>query len=240
MTDKMHGESFIGILMLNTTFPRIIGDIGNPDTFEFPVRYRMVEEGTVNRVLDPKGDSTLIEPFVNAARELEREGAAALFTSCGFLAIFHKELVDAVDIPVFSSNLLQVRLARSVIKKTKSIGILTASARSLTRRHFEGAGIEDIPVVVAGMDAAEEFNQEFVEGGKVLNVERCRKEIVSVATELVAEHPDIGALVLECTNMAPFSDAIQQAVKLPIFDVNMLIRYVYSTLVMTRYKSVLS
>lgn len=236
--DNTNTEPFIGILMLNTSFPRIRGDIGNPESFEFPVRYKMVEEGTVGRVLDPKGDSSLIEPFVCAARALEQEGAGALFTSCGFLAIFHRELVEAVTIPVFSSSLLQVRLARSVIQKNRKIGILTASARSLTGRHFAGVGIDDIPTVVAGMDEAAEFNRVFVRGGQALDIGRCRQEMVSVAEGLVNGHPEIGALVLECTNMAPFSDAIQAAVGLPIFDVNMLVRYAYSTLVMTHYQGV--
>jgi hypothetical protein len=33
----------LGIIMLNTRFPRVVGDIGNPSTFAFPVRYQIVD-----------------------------------------------------------------------------------------------------------------------------------------------------------------------------------------------------
>ena len=42
-------EPVVGILMLKTTFPRPPGNIGNPDTWPFPVRYAMVEPATVAR-----------------------------------------------------------------------------------------------------------------------------------------------------------------------------------------------
>ncbi|MEW5724620.1 MAG: aspartate/glutamate racemase family protein [Thermodesulfobacteriota bacterium] len=226
----------IGILMLRTSFPRIPGDIGNASTFPFPVRYKVVEEATADKVLNPEGDPTLLAPFVRAARELEQEGVKAIFTSCGFLAIFHRELVDAVDIPVFSSSLLQVPTACAVIKKTRKVGILSASAGSLTPRHFAGVGLLDPPVLVRGLEGAEEFNSVFIGGKPSLDVARCTREIVDAAKGLVGDHPEIGALVLECTNMAPFSHAIQAAVGLPVFDVVTMIRYAYSTLVQTEYQ----
>ena len=43
--------------------------------------------------------------------------------------------------------------------------------------------------------------------------------------------PDIGAIVLECTNMPPYSEAIQEAIKLPVFDVVTMVNYAYSAFV---------
>ena len=156
------GRVDIGIIMLDTVFPRIPGDIGNPLTFPFPVRYQVVRGASPWRVVK-EADVRLLRPFVEAARSLQNEGVKAIATSCGFLAIFQRELADAVRIPVFSSSLLQVPLARAMIGCDRKVGVLTASAESLTDRHFAGIGLPDIPMVVMGMEDAEEFTAAFIE-----------------------------------------------------------------------------
>ena len=223
------GREAIGIIMLDTVFPRIPGDIGNAGTFPFPVRYKIVRGASPQRVVK-EADSRLLEPFLDAARSLESGGVKAIATSCGFLAIFQRELVDAVDIPVFSSSLLQVPMAQAMINRRRKVGILTASAASLTNRHFAGIGIEDIPVVVMGMEDAEEFTEVFIEGKPALDPEKVRKEMIRAAERMALLHPDIGALVLECTNMPPYAKAVQQVLNVPVFDVVTMVRYIHESL----------
>lgn len=225
-TDK---DPVIGIIMLDTVFPRIPGDVGNPDTFSFPVEYKVVKGADTQRVVID-ADPRLLQPFIEAARGLERRGVKAIGTSCGFLAIFHQELVSAVDIPVFTSSLLQVRFAGEILTKGQKVGILTARSQSLTVRHLIGVGIESCPLSISGMDAAGEFNSVYIGGKKDIDVDKCRREIVTAAEQMVNADPDIGALVLECTNMPPFARAIQDAIGLPVFDVVTMINYAYSSL----------
>ncbi len=223
------GRATIGIIMLDTVFPRIYGDIGNADTFDFPVRYQVVRGASPQRVVK-EADPRLLEPFITAARNLEREGVKAIATSCGFLAIFQQELADAVKIPVLSSSLLQVPLAYALINRRQKVGVLTARAQSLTDRHLAGAGIRDIPLIIMGMEDAEEFTGAFIEGKPSLDPEKVRKEMVDAAQRLVHAHPDIGALVLECTNMPPYAQAVQAVMKIPVFDVVTLVRLVHASL----------
>lgn len=224
-----YGEA-IGIIMLDTSFPRIPGDVGNASTFPFPVRYKIVQDASPQRVVK-EADPKLIQPFIEAAQSLEKAGVKAIATSCGFLAIFQQELVNSVNIPVFSSSLIQVHLANQIIKKNQKVGVLTARAQSLTQRHFAGVGIQDIPMVIMGMEDAEEFTNVFIEGKSCLDYEKVRLEMVRAATKLVESSPDIGAIVLECTNMPPFAKAVQEAVKLPVFDVVTMLKYMYVALV---------
>lgn len=232
-----YGEA-IGIIMLDTVFPRIPGDVGNAGTFSFPVRYKIVKGASPQRVVK-EADPTLLQPFIEAARELEKEGVRAITTSCGFLAIFQKQLAEAVNVPVFTSSLLQIHLVQNIISSRQKVGILTARAQSLTPRHFAGVGLEGLEAVVVGMDEAEEFSSTFVEGKPQLDVERCRGEMVEAAQKMVAENPMVGAIVLECTNMPPFARAIQQTVKLPVFDVVTLINYIHSAVVKREYPGIL-
>ncbi len=218
----------IGIIMLDTVFPRIPGDVGNPNTFSFPVKYKVVKGADPKRVVID-ADPHLLQPFIQAARSLESAGVKAISTSCGFLAMFHQELVNAVDIPVFSSSLLQVRFVGELIKNTQKVGILTARSQSLTIKHFAGVGIESYPRVIGGMDRAEEFSAVFIDGKKDIDIDKCREEIVTVAKKMVDSDPDIGAIVLECTNMPPYARAIQDTVGLPVFDVVTMINYAYSS-----------
>lgn len=228
-----YGEA-IGILMLDTVFPRIPGDVGNAATFPFPVRYKVIKGASPQRVVK-EADPTLLKPFIDAARELQAEGVRAIATSCGFLAIFQKEMAEAVTIPVATSSLLQINFVRSIIGRDRPIGIVTARAQSLTERHFRGVGADNAPLVIAGMDEQEEFSSVFIEQKTSIDVEKCRREMVDTAQKLLRDHPDIGAVVLECTNMPPFAKDVQSAVKLPVFDVVTMINYLHQAVVRTSF-----
>jgi len=225
---NVYGES-IGILMLDTKFPRIPGDIGNALTFPFPVRYRKVFGATSNRVVK-QADPALITPFIEAAKELEQEGVCAITTSCGFMAIFHRHLAEAVDIPVFSSSLLQLPLVAAMIGRNQKVGIMTASKPHLTPLHFQGVGAERINKVIYGMEDQEEFTRVFIEGKQEMDLPKVEREMVEVALKMIEENPDVGAIVFECTNMPPFRRAVQKAVHRPVFDIVTLTYYVYDSI----------
>ena len=222
-------DPLIGIIMLDTVFPRIPGDIGNPDTFTFPVLYETVKGASPKRVVID-ADPLLLQPFIQAARSLEGKGVKAITTSCGFLALFHQELADAVDIPVFTSSLLQVHFLKRILKKDQKIGVITARSQSLTHKHLAGVGLQPDSLTVLGMDMEEEFRAVFIEGKKDIDIDKCRQEMISVAKQLALSEPSIGAIVLECTNMPPFAKAIQDSVGLPVFDVVTMVNYAYSSI----------
>jgi len=228
----------IGILMLDTVFPRIPGDIGNATTFPFPVRHRVVKGASMTRVIK-ECDPTLIQPFIEGARELERDGVKAITTSCGFLAAFQPKIAQSVKIPFFTSSLIQVHMAHAIIRSDQKVGVITARAQSLTEKHFRAVGIQDIPMVVVGMDESPEFHGTFIEGKADLDVERAAEEITTVATKLIQLHPELGAIVLECTNMPPFAKYVQDATKLPVFDVVTMVKYVYSATVRREFQGVM-
>ncbi len=217
----------VGILMLDTRFPRIPGDMGNASTFPFPVLYHRVRGASPDRVVR-QGQQELLPAFIEGARALEREGVRAVTTNCGFLAKFQSEVAASVSIPVFTSSLMLVPLVHRMLPPKKAVGIMTVDASSLRPEHYTGAGItKDIPTVVAGMETEKEFTRVMLDNELELDVEAARQEHQTVARCLVEAHPEIGAIVLECTNMPPYRADIQAATGLPVFDITTLVRMVH-------------
>jgi Asp/Glu/hydantoin racemase len=221
----------VGILMLDTRFPRIPGDMGNALTFEFPVRYHRVAGADPARVVR-RGAEGLLPAFLEGARALEREGVGAITTNCGFLVRYQRELAAAVRVPVFTSSLLLVPLVHRMLGPGRRVGVLTVHAPTLTAELLAAAGIAgDVPLAVAGLDTEQEFTRVLLGDEGELDVDAAREEHVRVARRLVAEHPDVGALVLECTNMPPYTAALQRATGLPVFDIVALVRLVHAAVV---------
>ncbi|MFT9846719.1 aspartate/glutamate racemase family protein [Aneurinibacillus sp. REN35] len=229
MKMQSSSDAKIGILMLDTTFPRMKGDIGNPATFPFPVMYKVIPGATVKRVVH-EHDAALLEPFIEAAQELEAHGVQAITTSCGFLALFQKEIAAKVSVSFYSSSLLQVPLVYTVAGTGGSIGIITANQSSLSPRHITAAGIADLPIHIAGMEECPSFRQSILEGAAHLDKQAIEEEIVQKAKEMKETHPDMKAIVLECTNMPPYRDRIKQDIQLPVFDIVTLTHYIYDAL----------
>ncbi len=224
---NLYGFS-VGILVLDTQFPRIPGDMANATTFPFPVRYHRVPGASPDLVVR-QGSRALLPAFIEGAKFLEREGVRAITTNCGFLAKFQRELAVAVSVPVFSSSLLLVPMVHRMLSPGKAVGILTVDASSLTPDNFESVGItSDIPVAVAGLETEKEFTRVLLSNQLVLDVEAARREHIRVAQRLCAEHPEVGAVVLECTNMPPYRADIQAATGLPVFDIVHLVQMVHT------------
>ena len=212
---SVYGAS-VGILMLETRFPRIPGDVGNAATWPFPVLYRIVADASPDRVVR-QGGTGLLDAFVEAGRELVRIGADGLTTSCGFLALQQAELTRACGVPVATSSLMQVAAVDALLPPGKRAGILTISKASLTERHLALSGAPlDAPV--AGTDHGREFTRVILDDEAELDVDLARRDVVDGARGLVEEHPEVGAIVLECTNMCPYSADVADAVGLPVYD----------------------
>src|SRR5439155_1375243 len=158
-----------------------------------------------------RGAEGLLPAFVQGAQELEREGVGAITTSCGFLIKYQQQLARAVRVPVFTSSLLLVPLVHRMLAPGGRVGIITVNAGTLTPEHLAAAGIgPDVPLAVVGLEAEKEFTHVLLDDQPELDVDLAREEHVRVARRLVAEHPDVVAIVLECTNMQPYTADIQR------------------------------
>lgn len=209
----------LGILILDTKFPRIVGDIGNAQSFPFPVLYEKLEGiGPQQAVRDAPGRNDLIDVLADATQRLVARGARGISTSCGFLALVQRELAARSPVPVATSSLLQVPLVQRTLPAGKRVGIITAEARSLTRAHLEAVGV-DPATPVAGMQEGGSFARTFLGNHVELDRDAVQRELIDAGRKLMADHAGIGAIVLECTNLPPYARALQVATGLPVYDV---------------------
>jgi hypothetical protein len=205
----------LGVLMLDTRFPRVAGDIGNPASFDFPVCYRTVHGASPQRVVRER-DPALLQPFIDAGHALVAEGASAITTSCGFLVLFQRELQTALPVPVWTSSLL-------LLPELPGAGIVTVDAASLSADHLRAAGAAlDTPIEGLAPDCA--FQRCLLNDEATFNVDDARDATVAAARRLIARHPGLSTIVLECTNMPPYADAVRAATGRAVVDITTLLR----------------
>jgi len=219
----------IGILILDTKFQRFNGDIGNAETWPFPVQYKVVRGAVPNKVVDTLNNRDLLQRFLDAADELIDDGVDGITTTCGFLALFQQELAAHCSVPVATSALLQVPMVARVLPKGKRPAILTFSAQSLTVHHLAGVGV-DPQTPVIGMPPDSEFQRSIREGDDSVPIEVLREEVLGVAQKVVESDPSVGAIVCECTNLTPYSHEIKQRLGVPVFDMVTLVHWFHRAL----------
>ncbi len=209
--------------MLDARFPRIPGDMGNALTWPFPVHYRIVRNASPDLVVRRKADG-LLDAFVDAARELVEDGVDGITTNCGFLSLFQKELSEAVPVPVVTSSLMQVEMVNRLLPRGKRAGVLTISASTLTAEHLRSAQVPD-GTPIGSTEGGQEFTRAILENELTLDVEKARADNVEAALAMKQNYPELGALVLECTNMCPYAADIQKATDLPVYSIVSLVSW---------------
>ena len=206
----------LGILMVDSTFTRFPGDIGNALTWPFPVQYKIVRGASPAEMIALEA-SDVLEPFKQAADELIRDGVDGITTTCGFLALYQKDLAAHCPVPVCTSALLQVPLVERLLPAGKRVGVLTYSAESLNAAHLEAVGVApDTPIAGIPRDSA--FFEWIMRGDNQVAYEDIRADALAAAGALLRDNPDVGAIVSECTNLTPFAADMEHAFGLPVYD----------------------
>lgn len=228
----IYGAS-VGILMLEARFPRIPGDMGHAGTWDFPVLYRVVRDASPDRVVR-RGAEGLLPAFIAAARDLVADGADGITTNCGFLSLFQRELAEAVGVPVATSSLMQVAAVNALLPPGRVAGVLTISASTLTPAHLAAAGVP-AETPIGSTEGGREFTRVVLGDEAELDVALAEADNVEAARSLIQANPQVGALVLECTNMTPYAAAIRAATGLPTFGMASFVNWFQSGLAPRRY-----
>lgn len=236
---------FVGVLMLDTAFARPVGDIGNRNSFPgVPMRFARVSNAFADRVLssDPQtGLQTMLPAFLKAALSLQSQGALGITTSCGFLAPLQQHLAAKLTIPVALSSLLQVAWAQALLPPGKICGVITIDAERLTSEHLTSVGgAANTPIV--GMPKLGAFAELVLGNPSKFSTDYAFEDEVetgsarrrAIERELIlAAHKlplNTGAIVLECTNLPPYREALRRHTQLPIYDIQTLVRWFWAGL----------
>lgn len=209
------------------------GDVIMSHSYKFPVIHQTVESATLWNVVRPTAfENDYVQKYVDACRKLEEKGCIGIITSCGFLAQLQQVISAQINIPIATSSLLQIPYVLAITSPKKRVAVLTFDSSALSSTHFKGVGVTDdmmARVIIKGCLPGMPLHNVITNGDPYI-AEDIEKELVQLAEDLTIEHTDIGAFVLECTNMPPYSKAIQERVKLPVFDGVTMVNWFYSGL----------
>lgn len=206
--------SIIGIIMLDTQFPRPKGDVGHSETFGVATHLERVKGIWPEKVVTSAASlrqARMVSGFQSIVRLLEARGVKAITTSCGFLVLLQKELQSVAKIPVVSSSLLQLP---AVLAKEHQAGVLTISASLLSKEHIRAAGVPKDrlgDVMIQGMPLGSHFVKQILGNQPTLDLAQAEAEVLAAALALKARAPQLKTLVLECTNMPPYQATIEAA-----------------------------
>ena len=210
-------DTVLGVLMLDTNFPRPVGDIGNPDSFDHPVIYRRLAGAVVSRIVtDQPLPDELAGHFIDEARSLERDGATLITTSCGFLFPLQSRIQAAVSVPVVTSALCMLPALRKQIAANQPIGILTFDAARLSPHHIP----DDGPMVVEGLTPGDHLYRVIADDLSELDHDQACSNVVDALDRLVSRDTSVQTVVLECTNLPPYKDNILKSHRISIVDIH--------------------
>lgn len=222
----------IGIITVDLDYPKLPGNVANAMTFSYPVLYKKVEF-PIELLFE--GAAEIEEQIVNAACELEREGVRAIVGACGYFAHFQRQVANAVDVPVFLSSLCQLPLIKMGMKDSQKIALFAASGENIDEELLRAFGATPGDVVVQDVGSLPSFAP--IRWGKTtLDNGTLTQDLCDLASSLQERHPEIGAVLLECSDLPPYACAIQQRTGLPVFDFITLIDWACGAVTQTPYK----
>lgn len=214
---------FIGVLMLDTAFERVLGDAGNPASYHLPVKTVVVENADSTVIVrDGRPDPAMVAAFCAAAQKLEADGAIALTSTCGFLITAQEDIARSVRIPVMVSALSLFPLVRAM-HGARPVGIMTASSKQLGPAVLDVAGILPDQAAIAGLQDEDAFAACFLatksQQRTSIDQPAIQSAVVKTAVSLCQCNPAMSAILLECGNLPPYAQAISTATGKSVYSI---------------------
>ena len=212
----------IGIIAIDLDYPKLPGNVVNASTYRFPVLYEKVSF-EIEALF--RGDPAIRTQIVEAAVKLEGAGVRAIVGACGFFAHFQDAVKEAVHVPVFLSSLCQLPVIKTGLKKDQKIAVVAASGESVTDELLSHVGGNSSDIVVFDVGSWESFAP--IRWGKTkLDNGRLTKDLIALGERIRTDYPQVGAVLLECSDLPPYAWAVQKGSGLPVYDFITLINWV--------------
>jgi len=221
-SNSARARTVLGVLMLDTNFPRPVGDIGNPDSFDHPVIYRRLPGAVVSRIVtdEPLPDD-LVDLFLENARALEDAGATVISTSCGFLFPLQARLQATVSVPVVTSALCLLPGLREKTGTDTPIGILTFDAERLSPHHIP----DDGPLVIEGLPHTDHLFRVIADDLIDLDQAQAGSNVADAIRRLKSREPSLHTVILECTNLSPYRCNMMENNSFSTYDIHDAIKH---------------
>lgn len=227
-TDRGLSGFMVGLLHIACTHPLLPGNPQNASSFDFPVLYEAVVGADAHSVM--RGDEAVAPALVAAAHRLEQAGVAAIVGICGSFAHFHGVLTGAATIPVYASILMEAEFLVSALPKSQKMLIVFADIGSDTPKLRAACGLRSHDrIKTAGCLDLTAF-QPLVAGSRRFDVAAFRDQFSRRIDDVLEEDPSIGAIMLQCGELAPFAADLQAQTGLPVHDATLLVRSVHASL----------
>lgn len=212
----------VGVLHLRSSYPLPPGNAQHAQSFDFPVAFEAVD------IDDPfalmRGEEQIGELLLEACDRLERRGVRAIVGACGSFAYYQLMAAEASQVPVYTSILTQIPFLLQALG-SRPLGVICASASSMNARIYEQCGISDPSrLAIEEMRGMSEFDS-MLERGQSMDEKRLCEQACDVAARLLERAPDIGGIVLQCSDLPPFGRAIQSITNLPLYDAVTLVNW---------------
>jgi hypothetical protein len=223
----------IGLVQMHVNLAMIPGNMGNATTFDFPILYRRMNARDVADVMAEEPTQNFADAIVEAAQWLELQGVRAIMGNCGFFGGYQNEVKARINLPFFSSSLMMLPMMLHSMPGGKKVGVITANGPQLIKTQaIQNCGLslddKENSIVVMGCENGKEFSSSIMANTGVYNPAKVEQEIVDVARQMLRENDDIGAILLECTELSPHAAAVQEATRLPVWDYTTLTKWIYS------------
>ena len=233
----------LGIIILDDSYPGFPGDVRNASAYPFPIQFEIAEDVDIKALVVEEDKSPCLEPIQRAAKKLEKMGCRAIAAECGYFAYFQKEIARHVEVPVFMSSLLQVPWAQQIVGPDRLVGILVAEKRYLNDAHLSAVNVViGSNYVIAGAEDdyhCPEFEHLWSQSNRTDPPVPIMKKQLSIlyaaGVDFYRRHPNMGAMVLECTGFPPFARALQREIDIPLFSWGTLLDFAYSITVHRDY-----
>jgi aspartate/glutamate racemase len=223
----------IGLVQFRANLPMLPGNMGNATTFDFPILYREMNSDSIFDVMAQEPTDNFTDATVEAAKWLELQGVRAIMGNCGFFGTYQKAVQARIDTPFFSSSLMMLPMMVQSMPRNKKVGVITANGPILQKvPAVENCGLslddKENRIVIMGCEDGPEFSGAIMANSGRYNPAKVEQEIVAVAKRMIKENKDIGAILLECTELSPHAVAVQNAVRMPVWDYTTLTNWIYS------------
>jgi hypothetical protein len=130
----------------------------------------------------------MLDAFKAASDDLIAAGVDGIMTTCGFLALYQKDLAAYCAVPVAISPLQQVPMVARILLGGERPAILTfAAEKFLTLRHLEAVGV-DSATRIQGIPPGSESQRAIREGDNSVPFATLQREVLEAADRMVRGH----------------------------------------------------